>query len=131
MANQTLQLSRFLEAEGCKVSVIQVNRPYQPAFVSKLKGVRALFRLLPFLLNLWKVCGQADMMHIMANSGWSWHLFAAPAIWIAHARGVPVMVNYRGGEAASFFEKAFRWVKPSLDKASRDRCPIWLFRCRI
>jgi hypothetical protein len=38
-------------------------------------------------------------MHVMANSGWSWHLFAAPAVWIAAALGVPVVVNYRGGEA--------------------------------
>jgi hypothetical protein len=38
----------------------------------------------------------------MANSGWSWHLFAAPAIWLARLRGVPVLVNYRGGDAERF-----------------------------
>jgi glycosyltransferase involved in cell wall biosynthesis len=53
----------------------------------------------------------------MANSGWSWHLFAAPAVWIAKMRGKAVVINYRGGEADSFFNKSFRWVKPSLSQA--------------
>ena len=53
----------------------------------------------------------------MANSGWSWHLFAAPAIWVARIRGKPVIINYRGGEADSFFNKSFSWIKPSLSKA--------------
>ena len=53
----------------------------------------------------------------MANSGWSWHLFAAPAIWIAKLRGIPVIVNYRGGEADVFFDRAFSSVRPSLSRA--------------
>jgi glycosyltransferase involved in cell wall biosynthesis len=54
----------------------------------------------------------------MANSGWSWHLFAAPAVWIARMRGVPVVVNYRGGEAAAFLERSAHWVRWSLHAAS-------------
>jgi glycosyltransferase involved in cell wall biosynthesis len=53
----------------------------------------------------------------MANSGWSWHLFAAPAIWIGHLRGCPVVVNYRGGEAVAFMQKAQGWVRPSMLRA--------------
>jgi L-malate glycosyltransferase len=117
MANQTLQLSQLLRNDGMTVELVQVNRPYHP-WVAQLKGLRALFRLFPYMTQLWQVCGKVDLIHIMANSGWSWHLFAAPAVWIAHLRGTPVVINYRGGEAASFFEKAFSWVKPSLDKAS-------------
>jgi glycosyltransferase involved in cell wall biosynthesis len=117
MANQTLQLAKLLRNDGIAVELVQVNRPYQP-WVAELRGLRALFRLFPYLLELWQVCGKVDLVHIMANSGWSWHLFAAPAIWIAYLRGTPVIVNYRGGEAASFFEKSIFWVKPSLNKAS-------------
>lgn len=117
MANQTLQLAKLLRNDGISVELVQVNRPYQP-WVAELRGLRALFRLFPYLLELWQVCGKVDLVHIMANSGWSWHLFAAPAIWIAYLRGTPVIVNYRGGEAASFFEKSIFWVKPSLNKAS-------------
>ena len=61
---------------------------------------------------------RVDLLHVMANSGWSWHLVAAPAIWIARARGVPVIVNYRGGEAAAFLERSVRWVRPSLAAAN-------------
>jgi glycosyltransferase involved in cell wall biosynthesis len=54
----------------------------------------------------------------MANSGWSWHLFAAPAIWIGRLRGCPVVVNYRGGEADTFMQRAQGWVRPSMKAAS-------------
>lgn len=117
MANQTVQLAKLLRNEGIEVELVQVNRPYHPWVVS-LKGLRAVFRLVPYLRHLSHACGKADLVHIMANSGWSWHLFAAPAIWIAHLRGTPVIVNYRGGEASSFFAKAFAWVKPSLDRVN-------------
>lgn len=117
MANQTRQLAELLRAEGAQVEVVQVNAPYRPAWAERLKGVRALFRLLPYLLHLWRGCGRADVVHVMANSGWSWHLFAAPAVWIAVLRGTPVVVNYRGGEADAFLQRAGRWVRPSMRRA--------------
>lgn len=116
MANQTLQLARLLREEDVMVELVQVNRPYRPQWVAKLKGVRAAFRLLPYLAHLWRSAGKVQLFHVMANSGWSWHLFAAPAIWVARIRGKPVIVNYRGGEADAFFDKAFSWVRPSLHR---------------
>lgn len=116
MANQTKQLAELLRAEGVDVDVVRVNTPYRPAWVGRLPGLRALFRLAPYLYQLWVAAGRCDVFHVMANSGWSWHLFAAPAIWIAKARGKPVVLNYRGGEAEEFFARAFTWVKPSLRK---------------
>lgn len=117
MANQTLQLAKLLRAEGATVELIQVNPPYRPAIIGRIKGMRAVFRLLPYLMRLWRSASKVDVYHLMANSGWSWHLFAAPAIWIASIRGKPIVVNYRGGEADAFFDKAYAWVKPSLDRA--------------
>ena len=114
MANQTLQLAKLLREEGAMVELIQVNRPYHPHWIGRLKGVRAAFRLLPYIVHLWRSANKVQLFHVMANSGWSWHLFAAPAIWIARIRGTPVVLNYRGGEADSFFNKAFFWVRPSL-----------------
>jgi glycosyltransferase involved in cell wall biosynthesis len=118
MANQTRQLGELLTASGATVHVVQVNVPYRPAWAGLLPVVRSLFRLVPYLLALWRAAGQADVMHIMANSGWSWHLFAAPAVWIAHWRGVPAVVNYRGGEAAEFLQKAGRVVRMTMARAS-------------
>ena len=117
MANQTRQLAELLRGEGMTVEVIQVNTPYRPVWLEQLRGVRALFRLLPYLARLWAAAGRNDLFHIMANSSWSWHLYAAPAIWIARLRGKVVVVNYRGGEAEEFFARAFAWVKPSLKRA--------------
>jgi len=117
MANQTLQLAQLLRTEGAKVELIQTNAPYRPLWMANFKAVRAVFRLLPYLVRLWCCANRVTLFHVMANSGWSWHLFAAPAIWIAKAKGIPVIVNYRGGEAETFFEKAFFWVKPTLMQA--------------
>lgn len=117
MANQTRQLAQLLTAEGLAVTLVQVNAPYRPAWVGRWRGVRALWRLVPYLLTLWRVCQPGRLVHVMANSGWSWHLFAAPAVWIGRWRGAGVVVNYRGGEAEAFFTHAWRWVGPTLRRA--------------
>ena len=118
MANQTRQLAELLRGEGAQVEIVQVNAPYRPAWAEKLKGVRALFRLVPYLYRLWQGAGRADLVHVMANSGWSWHLFAAPAVWMAALRGVPVVVNYRGGEAGTFLDRAGAVVRFTMRRAS-------------
>jgi glycosyltransferase involved in cell wall biosynthesis len=114
MANQTLQLERLLRASDIHIRVIQVNPPYQPAWIRHAWGVRALFRLLPYIFALWRTTRQVELIHVMANSGWSWHLFAAPAIWIAYLRGTRVIVNYHGGNAEAFFAHSFPLIKPTL-----------------
>ncbi len=118
MANQTQQLAKLLRDEGILVELIQVNRSYRPRWVGGIKGIRAVFRLLPYLTHLWQCANKVQLFHVMANSGWSWHLFAAPAIWIARIKRKPVIINYRGGEADAFFDKDFSWVKPSLRQAN-------------
>lgn len=118
MANQTRQLARLLEEAGLAVEVVQVNPPYQPAWIESVRVARAGFRLLPYLLRLLRCAGRVDVMHVMANSGWAWHLFAAPAVWIGSLRGIPVIVNYRGGEAESFLARQAAWVRPTLRRAA-------------
>ena len=123
MANQTAQLARLLRQEGAAVELLAVNAPYRPRWTVHLRGVRALFRLLPYLGDLWNAAGRADVMHVMANSGWSWHLRAAPAVWIASWRRLPVVVNYRGGGASDFFRQSALWVRPTLARASAIMVP--------
>jgi glycosyltransferase involved in cell wall biosynthesis len=60
----------------------------------------------------------ADVVHVMANSGWAWHLFAAPPVWIARARKVPVIVNYRGGDAERFLSRQAALVLPTIARAA-------------
>ncbi len=123
MANQTRQLSELLRAAGAQVELVQTNAPYQPAWAGRIPVLRAAFRLLPYAAGLWRAAGRADVCHVMANSGWSWHLFAAPAIWIARARGVPVIVNYRGGEAATFLERSQALVRWSMKRCAALAVP--------
>ena len=123
MANQTRQLLELLRQDGAEVELVAVNAPYQPAFIGKVPGLRAVFRLVPYLYRLFRACGKAQVVHIMANSGWSWHLFAAPAIWLARLRGAPVIVNYRGGHADSFFAQRWWLVNASLRHASAILVP--------
>ena len=118
MANQTQQLAELLRSEGQTVALVQNNVAYQPRWVSGVPVVRALFRLVPYLFRLWKETKSCDVVHVMANSGWSWHLFAAPAIWIARLRDVPVIVNYRGGEAESFLRVSAKSVRASMRQTS-------------
>jgi glycosyltransferase involved in cell wall biosynthesis len=128
MANQTLQLSRLLGDEGMQVEVVQVNAPYVPAWGGRIPVLRALFRLLPYLYRLWRAAGRNDLFHIMANSGWSWHLFAAPAIWLARLRRVPCIVNYRGGEAATFLRGAAASVRFSMRRVAALVAPSGFLR---
>ncbi|CAN5730240.1 glycosyltransferase family 4 protein [soil metagenome] len=118
MANQTRQLAELLRAAQADVVMARTNAPYLPGWIGRWPGVRALFRLVPYLWTLWCAARRADVFHVMANSGWAWHLFSAPAIWIASLRGVPVVVNYRGGEAARFLARSERLVRWSMRRAS-------------
>lgn len=118
MANQCAQLLRLLSDEGARVELVRTNAPYRPAWIARVPLLRALFRLLPYLGRLWRVAGRSDVMHVLANSGWAWHLFAAPALWIGTLRGTPVIVNYRGGLADEFLAHAPRHVLSSLRGAA-------------
>ena len=123
MANQCEQLVRLLRAEGLHVDLVRTNAAYQPEWVAQVRYVRALFRLVPFLVRLWKAAGKEQLMHVLANSGWAWHLCASPAIFVAHLRGTPVIVNYRGGYAETFFGSASRHVLKTLAKAELRVAP--------
>lgn len=123
MANQTRQLAELLQQEGITVTLIQTNAPYYPAWVGKLKGLRALFRLIPYLIHIWISAKNVQLFHVMANSGWSWHLYAVPVIWIAWIRRKPVVINYRGGEAEKFFNQSFFWIRPSLRRVTAILVP--------
>ncbi|WP_426054169.1 glycosyltransferase [Janthinobacterium sp. PSPC2-1] len=118
MANQTAQLARKLRDDGAQVQLLAVNGPVLPPWLERISYLRAALRLPVHLWRLWRTANTVDLFHIMANSGWSWHLHAAPALWIASLKGKPALLNYRGGEAAAFFARSPRLVALSLRRAS-------------
>ncbi len=123
MANQCEQLVRLLRLEGLEVDLVQSNAAYWPQWIGRVPVVRAGFRFFPYLVRLWEAAGRADVMHILANSGWAWHLFVAPAMLIARMRATPVIVNYRGGNADSFFSQTPGYVLKMLASASMRVTP--------
>ncbi len=118
MATQTQQLGELLQREGAQMTIVQVNAAYWPRWIATIRGIRAVCRLIPFVARLYRVAGRVDLLHVMANSGWSWHLFATPAVWIAHARGIPAVVNYRGGEAEAFLARSGSMIRRTMRRAS-------------
>ncbi len=118
MANQLKQLSQLLTDEGVQVELLQNNPPYPNRYIANLKGVRAVFRLLYFVFQIWKLCHRVDVIHVFSNSGWSWQLFSAPVLLIANLKKTPVIINYRGGEADTYFAQNIERVRPTLKLAS-------------
>lgn len=123
MANQCEQLVRFLRIEGVEVDFVRTNAPYWPSWIGGVPLVRAGLRMVPYLVALWRSLGKAQVVHVFANSGWAWHLLAAPALAIARVRGVPAIVNYRGGLAGEFFAVAPPHVLRALAGATQRVTP--------
>lgn len=118
MANQCAQLVRLLRSEGVHVELVRTNAPLRPLWLERIAVLRAMLRALPYTVHLWRAASRCDVMHVLANSGWAWHLFAAPAIAIARFKGVATIVNYRGGNADTFFAQAPAYVLKMLASAS-------------
>ena len=114
MAGQTQQLVSLWCSEGVDATLLPVNPPYQLRWIGRIRGLRAMYRLPRYVSALWRAARQADCFHIMANSGWSWFLFALPALTVARVRRVPVVVNYRGGQAAAFLARFGMLVRPAM-----------------
>jgi glycosyltransferase involved in cell wall biosynthesis len=118
MGDQVMQLAEQMRGEGADVRVVRTNPPNPLRWVAATPGVRTLARLPVYLRDLWRAAGSADLLHIMANSGWSWHLLVAPAVWTARMRAVPSVVSYHGGQAEAFLARSIRLVAPTLRAAS-------------
>ncbi len=118
MANQAKQLFELLRKDNIRVEFIRNNAPYQPAAIEKIKGIRAIFRIFPFFLKVWGLAKTVDVIHVFSNSGWAWQLFSAPVVWIGWINKIPVIINYRGGEAKQYLDKSIHWVRPTLNRAA-------------
>ena len=120
MANQTRQLARLLGQEGAEVEIVQVNAPYWPHWIESVRGVRALFRLVPFLFRLWRVGGPSATVSRdgQFRLGLASCLRRRPSG--SRAAADTVVVNYRGGDAEEFFDGPFLWVRPTLATRARS-----------
>jgi len=128
MAMQTQQLCRLLKEAGHDVTAIVTNAAYRPRWVGRIFMLRAVFRLFHYCWRLFSQLKQQQVVHVMANSGWSFYLFAMPAIYIANWYKIPVIVNYRGGAASSFFEKSWPYIKGAFSRVNTIIVPSEFLR---
>lgn len=118
MAVQAQKLRNRLEKEAVRVIFIASN----PAFPGILKwcervpGLRTLVRFVLFLRGL-AVIREADVVHLFAASHLYFFLVVAPAVYAARVCKKRIVLNYRGGEAESFFERWKRFVVPVFKSA--------------
>ncbi len=120
MAMQTLQLARLLAMEGLgRGTGADQCALLAAAWWKRSKACVRCFVSCPIYGAYGDSPVAAMSFILMANSGWSWQLFAAPVIWIGWLRKTPVIVNYRGGEAREYLAASARWVKPSIERAAR------------
>jgi glycosyltransferase involved in cell wall biosynthesis len=118
MASQTVELARLLGEDGAKVIVVSGNARCCPQWLERIPIVRTGIRLVAYCFRLWRAAGRAELVHVLANSGLSWHLIAAPAVWIARLRNRPVVVHYHGGLAEDFLGRSLQAVRATLRGAS-------------
>jgi glycosyltransferase involved in cell wall biosynthesis len=128
MGDQMLQLSEMMRREGAEVTVLQTNGVYRPAWIAPVRGVRAAVRFVPYVAALWRTAGSVEVFHVLASSGWSWHLFAVPAIVTARIRATPCVVSYHGGEAEAFLVRSARLVSATLRAAQALTVPSGFLR---
>ncbi|MDP2561132.1 glycosyltransferase family 4 protein [Psychrobium sp. 1_MG-2023] len=123
MAMQTKQLEQFLIAANHDVKLIATNAPYPFRWLAKIPILRAVARLFSYIIVLYSQLKHYQLIHLMANSGWSFYLFVMPVVYIANRYHIPVVLNYRGGLAEEFFAKDWFWIKGCLRRVDKIIVP--------
>lgn len=116
MALQAGQLAQLLSDEGHPVNLFPSNFKC-PSWIDSTPGMRTIYRWLAIWPRLWKAAKGADVMHILAASWFYFFAVVYPAVLVGRLRGIRVVVNYRGGEAADFFGSFGFLVGPALHLA--------------
>ena len=64
MAMQMQQLAVLLSLENIHVEKLATNPPYRPAWVGRVQGLRAVFRLVPYLWSVWRLAGRVEALEV-------------------------------------------------------------------
>lgn len=123
MAVQGKLLLEHLQQDGVSVQYVAVNPALKPQWLQQVRFVRAILRLALYIIRLNSITREYKILHVLANSGWSWYLYGIPAIMIGKARQCKVIVNYRGGSAESFFARHSGFALSMLKKADQIIVP--------
>lgn len=107
-----------MEEEEVQVLFIASN-PAFPGIVKwceRVPALRTLARLVLFLRSL-SIIKKSDVVHLFAASHLYFFLVVAPTVYAARVCNKRIVLNYRGGEAESFFGRWKRFVVPVFKSA--------------
>lgn len=108
MALQAGLLEKLLRLDGVAVTLFPTNFPI-PRALSRLPGLRTLFRSVLIWPKLASAILKADVVHLLAASWEYFFLAVCPTVLVARICGRKIVLNYRGGEAERFF-RLFGWL---------------------
>lgn len=129
MTIQGQALRNNLTSDGFRVSVIATNSPLRLRCLD-VAGLRTIIQTGVFLWRLLTVIPKVAVVHIFAASYFYFFARVFPAVVLARLFGRRVIINYRGGEAYSFFARLGFLVRPVLRLASARTVPSgFLQRC--
>lgn len=117
MAVQAEALIRLLPNEDLSIKPIVTNYNFKGPLrlLNTARGLRGILRLLVFFWQC-RFIFSANIVHIFSSSGMNYWLFTVPAVFLSRLMSVPVIVNYHGGNAESFFKgrrKLLDWTLKS------------------
>ena len=112
LGGQAVQAARLLECwrndPEVQCRFVPVN-PIPPAplkYARRIKYLRTIVTEATYLPSLLAPLAWADVAHVFSASYTSFLLAPLPAILAARARGCPVVLNYRSGEAADHLARS-------------------------
>ncbi len=115
MANQARLLSRRLSEIGVSVELVPTNKVPTLFFTDiwTFPVFRTIGKWLVYMAGVARSIHACDTIHILACSHIYFYLNVVPAVIIGRLLNKRVVFNYRGGEAASFFQgfaRHFLWI---------------------
>lgn len=117
MGIQAFRLGEALRREGHAVRNAPTNALRHDSPLRRIPVLRGIVNFGMYLIVLARGMRGADIIHVFANSGLSFFLFAVPAIALGRSIGRPLVLHYHGGAAPAFLRKAGPYVVPWLRAA--------------
>jgi glycosyltransferase involved in cell wall biosynthesis len=122
MALQAELLVKLLRADGQSVLFFPSNFAL-PRWIRQIPGVRTVVRYGLTWWKLWRQMPSVNIVHVLAASWVYFFAVVAPATIIGKILNKRIILNYRGGDAARFFD-AWGWaVRPLLRMADMVTAP--------
>lgn len=125
MTLQAEQLYYLLQQEGVPVKRIDTNQKLSGALTvcERIFFLRTFLHWWRFVRRVQEVATTETVFHIFSNSYLSFFLWTGTATLICRRRGVPVIINYRGGLAEAFLNKWGVCAKFILNRANKIVVP--------